>query len=264
MSTSSSKQTKGYFLSLILYHKPSFMKRLLFLAMLFSVFLTSCRYVGGERIRGNGNVNTENRSVSSFTGIEVSGNAEIIIKQDSVYSVKVEADENLLNHIMTEVDGNTLEIYPRNHANLKSTRGIKVYISGPSIIYYKASGACIISTENKITSTEKVYIDLSGASDVRMELMAPTIEAELSGAGSIIISGQTKDFKVDGSGSTKIRCGDLLAENVMLDLSGASDAEVYASVKLDVEVSGAADVKYKGNATVRKDISGAGSVRKVD
>ena len=46
-------------------------------------------------------------------------------------------------------------------------------------------------------------------------------------------------------------------------MSGAGDAEVFASVKLDVEVSGASDVKYKGNAAVSQDVSGAGSVKKV-
>ena len=46
-------------------------------------------------------------------------------------------------------------------------------------------------------------------------------------------------------------------------MSGACDAEVFASVKLDVNASGASHVKYKGNATVTRNVSGAGSVKKV-
>lgn len=94
--------------------------------------------------------------------------------------------------------------------------------------------------------------------------MAPKVEADLSGAGSLTLSGQTKDFNVDGAGSTDIKCFDLQSENTDIKLSGAGDANVFASVKLDVRVSGAADVKYKGNATVSQEISGAGSVKKVD
>jgi Putative auto-transporter adhesin, head GIN domain len=78
------------------------------------------------------------------------------------------------------------------------------------------------------------------------------------------LKGETKDFSADGSGSTDIKCFELLAENTNVELSGAGDAQVFASVKLDVQVSGAADVKYKGNAAVTKEISGAGSVKKVE
>ncbi|MBL0130494.1 MAG: DUF2807 domain-containing protein [Chitinophagaceae bacterium] len=76
--------------------------------------------------------------------------------------------------------------------------------------------------------------------------------------------GDTKDFSVQGSGSTDINCFELFAENTKVELSGAGDAEVFASVKLDVHVSGAADVKYKGNANVSQEVSGAGSVKKVE
>ena len=70
--------------------------------------------------------------------------------------------------------------------------------------------------------------------DVKLELKAPKIDAELSGAGSIILKGETKDFSVDGSGSTDIKCFELMAENTQVELSGAGDAQVFASVKLDV------------------------------
>ena len=238
-------------------------QRLLSLILLVSI-ISSCHFGGGERIRGNGNMKVENRNLSSFDAVYVSGNTDIYVKQDSAFSVRVEADENLMEYIITELDGNTLKIRSKDGANLKSSRSIKVYVSGPSFKYFKASGACDIFSENKITSSEALAIDISGASDVQLELMAPQIEADLSGAGSITLSGQTKDFKVDGSGSTDIKCFDLETENTDIELSGAGNAAVSASVKLDVRVSGAADVRYKGNPTVSQKISGAGSVKKVD
>lgn len=240
------------------------MKRYLFFVLLFAFTLSSCQFVGGKRIRGNGTIVTENREAGTFNAVHVSGNADLYVKQDSVNSVKVEADENLLEHIIIDVHDGTLRIRPRDGANLKPSRSIKVYVSGPSISNFKASGACDIISENKITSSDKISIQLSGASDVKMELMAPDVKAELSGAGSITLWGQTKNFIVDGSGSTDIKCFDLQSENTNVEISGAGDAEVFASVQLDIRVSGAGDVKYKGNATVNKQISGAGSVKKVD
>ncbi|HTD93286.1 MAG TPA: DUF2807 domain-containing protein, partial [Chitinophagaceae bacterium] len=90
------------------------------------------------------------------------------------------------------------------------------------------------------------------------------ISVDASGACSIKIKGQTKDFRVDGSGSINVRAFELLSENSDIDISGACDVEVYASVKLTAGASGSSDIKYKGNGSVSTDISGAGSVKKVE
>jgi hypothetical protein len=90
------------------------------------------------------------------------------------------------------------------------------------------------------------------------------VNVDVSGASSVTLKGETRDFIVEGSGSTDVKCYELLAESTRVDISGASSAQVFASVKLDVDVSGAADVKYKGNAVVNQQVSGAGSVKKTD
>ena len=230
----------------------------------FAFIFSSCSMISGKRIRGNGVMKTETRPAGIFSNVDVSGSFDVYVKQDSASSVKVEADENLMEYIVIETEGNTLRIKTRNGANLKSSNGIKVYVSNPSYGDFDASGACDIEGENKITSMETISVGLSGASSVKLDVSAPKVTVGGSGASTVSLSGTTKDFDVDGSGSTNIKCYDLLSENTTVGLSGAGDAEVHASVKLDIDISGAADVRYKGNATVNKSISGAGSVRKTD
>lgn len=240
------------------------MKSVYFFAIIFTVTFTSCNFIGGKRIRGNGVVKIENRSAGTFTGLDVSGNVKVYVKQDSVSSIRIQTDENLLDYMITENRNGTLHIHQKQGTNLRPSQSIKVYVSGPSFKLFNASGACDFISENKITGSETVRISLSGASDVKLELIAPGIDADLSGAGTINLKGETRNFSVDGSGSTNIKCFELMTENTKVDLSGAGNAEVFASVKLEVDVSGAADVKYKGNATVNQKISGAGSVKKVE
>jgi hypothetical protein len=240
------------------------MKQLLFGAVIILMTATGCDEIFGKRIRGNGHMQTETRSSSSFTNVDVSGAIDVYIKQDSLHSIKVETDENLLQYVEAYTEGATLRIHEREGVNLKPTRSIKVYVSGPDFKRLEASGACNIYSENRVNGNEGIDIDLSGACEVKMDLKSPRVSAELSGAGTINLKGETKDFKVKGSGSTDIKCFDLMAENVDVRISGAGDADVFASVKLDVHVSGAGDVKYKGNATVSQNVSGAGSVKKVD
>jgi len=240
------------------------MKKIFFVAIIILFTASGCRDIFGRRIRGNGHIQTETRTTSSFNGVDVSGAINIYVLQDSLNSVKVESDENLLQYVEVYNEGNTLKIHQREGVNLKPSREIKVYVSGPDFKRFEASGACNIYSENKVAGKDGIEIDLSGASDVKMDLKSPKVDAELSGAGTINLKGETKDFTVKGSGSTDIKCFDLMAENVEVRITGAGDADVFASVKLDVHVSGAGSVRYKGNANVSQNVSGAGSVKKVE
>jgi hypothetical protein len=233
--------------------------------LIFSFFLfASCRYAFKDTVKGNGVSKTENRSVSPASNVNVSGNIDLYVKQDSTFSVRIEADENLLKHILTINDDNTLRIKTEDGYELKSSKPIKAYVSAPVFSKLSASGSCDIFSESKIQSAAPVLLSLSGSSDVHMDVKAPKVDAGLSGSGSIELKGETKDFEVSGSGSTDIKCFDLLTENTKVELSGSGNAEVFASVKLEVHVSGSADVKYKGNAAVNPSISGSGTVKKVE
>jgi hypothetical protein len=241
------------------------MRYLLPAAFLLSVLFSSCLYKD-ERVRGNGIVKAESRDIDSFDKIHVSGNIDVYVTQGPVSPVRVEADENLLQYIEIEVRGDIINIKTKDRYDLNPTRDIKVYVSSPMVSGFEASGACHIFGGNKFTSPRQVDINLSGASGVTLDLNAPSIDADLSGACSIDLRGETKDLVIEGSGSSSAKCMDLKAENVDIDLSGAGDVETFASVSLDVDVSGAASVKYKGNPTQNKSISisGAGSVKKVE
>ena len=240
------------------------MRQIFILAASSLLLFSSCREIFAKRIRGNGNVTTQTRSAGEFNSIDVSGNIDVYVRQDSTSSIKVEADENLQQYIETIDDGNVLRIKTEEGYNLRSSRQIKVYVSSATFKKFGASGACNVFSESNITSNSNIDINLSGSCDATLDLNAPKISADISGACTVKLKGQTKDFNVDGSGSTDIKCYDLLAENVDLDISGAGDAEVYASVKLTGDISGAASVKYKGSAQTDIHTSGATSVKKVD
>ncbi len=240
------------------------MKRIFLFSLLSVIIFSSCHHLFAKRIRGNGAIKTENRTVGTFTGVDVSGNIDVYVTQDSVASVKIEADENLLEYVQINANGGTLDIRAERGYNLKPSKSIKVYVSGPLFKRFEASGACDIYSQNRISNSEGIGIHLSGACDVTMEVNAPKVNADLSGAGTITLKGETKDLSIDGSGSTDMKCFDLMAENARIEISGAGDAQVYASMKLDVHVSGAGSVRYKGNATVSQEVSGAGSVKKAE
>lgn len=232
------------------------------MALLSGLLFSSCHYVMGKRVRGNGNIRSENRSTPSFSGIEANGNVDVYYTQDSATSIKIETDEDLMPYIETYVDDHTLEIGPRDGYNLRPSGQIKVYISAPSVVHFEASGASSIRSSSKIVNDHTVSVSLSGASDANLEITSPRVEADLSGASTATLRGQTRDFDAGSSGSSRIRGFELQTENARVELSGACSADVFASVNLDLDLSGASTVHYKGNPAVKQSLSGASSAHK--
>ena len=229
------------------------------------LFLAACQGVFGKRVHGNGNVRTEDRQVSDFKNVEVDGAAKILVSQGDHSAVKIETDENLLQYMEVNQEGDKIHIHERKGYNLRPTNGIRVYVTSPVYHSIAAAGACDILGQTKITNPEALEMHVSGAGDIKMDIDAPQLGAEVTGSGSVYLKGQTKEVSLDLTGAAHAHCYDLLSENTKVDISGAGDAEVYASVKLDAEVSGAGSVKYKGNASdVNQHVSGAGSVKKAD
>lgn len=244
------------------------MKQLSFPASLafVIVFFSSCHFFHHKKINGNGQVVMEPRDVKDFNSIDVSGGIHVYITQDPVYSVKVEIDDNLQEYIDVYKEGSTLKVKQEDNTDLNITKEhINVYISAPEYRKLDASGACNFYTKDEIQANHTLDIDLSGACQADLKVNAPKIEAGLSGAGVIELDGETNELDIHGSGSSDIRCYDMIAQHVKVHLSGAGKAEVYAGVSLKADISGAGEVLYKGNAPeVSKSVSGAGRIEKTD
>ena len=240
------------------------MKNFLACILVISAAISSCQMMG-ERVKGNGNIITEKRTISSFTEVDVEGAIDVYITQGDIKPIQIQGDENLLPYIEIRQEGDRLIVRNRDGYNLNPTEDMKIFITGPVFNSIDVSGACDIIGQSKISNAEPMRMRVSGAGEMKMEIDAPKVTAEISGAGSVDLKGQTKEFDLGLSGAGGAHCYDLLSENTTVDISGAGDAEVYASVKLDAEVSGAGSVKYKGNATdVKQQVHGAGSVTKVN
>ncbi|MBS1599655.1 MAG: DUF2807 domain-containing protein [Bacteroidetes bacterium] len=241
------------------------MRKYIWLLFVLPVAISSCRFMTGRRVRGNGVVTTQEHSVSTFKNVEVSGAMNVYVSQGDIKPVKIESDENLLQYVEVLQEGDRLVVRERSGYNLQPTDEIKIYVTAPVYNKIEVSGASNITGQTKINNSEELELSASGAGDIKMDVDAPKLSADISGSGSIDLKGQTKDIDIGLSGAGHAHCFDLLSENVTIDISGAGSAEVYASMKLEATVSGAGNVKYKGNAaSVNQHISGVGSVEKVN
>lgn len=225
---------------------------------LFTVcfFLNSC-IVG---VSGNGKVQEENRTTEEFNGIHASGMYEIHLVQDEDYRLKVVADENLLSLIRTEVNGGILEI--RSEENIREAEALDIYISAPNIDEIDLSGAVELRGKGVFKGKE-LKIESSGAAQIDLSLGVDRLSLDLSGASEVKLSGAADRVRIESSGASEIKMFSLKAQYVSVDVSGASDLELYAEEELQIEASGASEIEYVGNARItRQNLSGASNVKK--
>ncbi|HEV7331912.1 MAG TPA: head GIN domain-containing protein [Flavisolibacter sp.] len=232
------------------------------LLLLAATLLTSCRFLGGERVRGNGNIITAERNLGTFNSIDAGGAVEVRVRQDATHTVRIQTDENLLEYLEVFKDGNTLVIQPKKGYNLQPTGEVVVHVSAPEFRTIEVSGASRVIGENRINGNT-MELGASGASEIQMELALSELKADLSGSSALQLRGNAAKFDAEASGSSNINCINLVTDETSLDISGATEAAITANKQLNIEASGASNVEYRGNPSISQNSSGASSVKKL-
>lgn len=211
--------------------------------------------------------NIETRKVSeSFHAIRVSNSVDLYLSQSNDEAVAVSAtDVESRNRIKTEVVDGVLKIYiDAEHQWWKQNgkKKFRAYVSVKSIDKLVSSGASDVYVSG-VLKGEKLNLELSGASDFKGAVEFASLDANISGASDITITGSVKKLKVDASGASDFKGFDLEADECDIEASGASDVKVTVNDIIDAHASGASDIRYKGNAKIRDfKASGASSVRR--
>lgn len=212
------------------------------LANVFSFGKTSARFFNfkfNRGVAGSGNIVNENREVSNFKAIDVGGFFQVEIVAQKDFSVEVQADDNLLPLIKTEVSDGVLKIETSEKFNSKSP--IIVKVSAPNIEEIEVSGASKVN-----------LIDLNNES----------LNVDASGASKISVSGTTASLTVDVSGASKLDAENLKSENAGIEASGASSVNLFVSGDLTTNASGASNVRYSGTPkNLKNKTSGASSIK---
>ena len=241
------------------------MKKYILPVVSIAFLLTACDFIAGERIKGSGNVTTQERAITGFSAVQSSGFFDVYLSSGASQSVRVEADDNLHSYIETRVNGSELEIDTKEGYRIDTDKDIKIFITSPEFNKVHLSGSGNIISQNRITGNDKIDLSVSGSGNIKVDLHAPSVDAQMSGSGDINLSGEAKKFEGSLSGSGNIRAMDLKTEETSIRISGSGNADVYASTKLDVRVTGSGDVRYKGGVQqVTSNITGSGSVKKME
>ena len=213
---------------------------------------------------GSGHIVTETRDVSGFHAIEVDYPAQVLIKPGTKESVKIEADDNLLPELRTQVENGVLKIsYKRQNTRyVNPTEPVKITVVVKELddVEFTSAGELVI---NDLESDE-LDVSISGAGNLDLnDIHVKSLHVSLSGAGSMSASGEADNLDVNISGFGDFKGGQLHSQDALVDISGAGSATVWVDDNLTAQVSGAGSVDYYGSPDVTKQISGVGGVQHI-
>jgi hypothetical protein len=192
---------------------------------------------------GSGHVITQTRNVSDIDAVTFTSFGDLTIQQGDTEGLSLEAEDNVLPEIITEMQGRTLVIryaQPNGQVRVRPTQSIKL----------------------TLTVKDLRQVTLSGAGDVHLEgLQSDNLQTILSGAGSLQAAGDVRQLDVVLSGAGSFQGANLQTEAADITLSGVGNAMVWVTKRLNVTISGVGWVEYYGSPLVTKNGSGLGDVR---
>lgn len=230
------------------------------IGLVLALFASSCVNINfGNGKKGNGIVAEETRKVTEdFTEISAAEGLDVFVTQGDMFKILVEADENVIELIATDIKDGKLRIHALENIGSATTN---IYVSLPEITVLESSSGANLIGQNIINS-QKLDLEASSGSDLEIEVVSSEIEADASSGADIKISGQTAILYANASSGADISARDLMAKRCNADASSGAGIAVNVSEALTADASSGADISYSGDPEVSKKKSVSGSVRK--
>jgi hypothetical protein len=225
------------------------------LGISFMAVLTETRVLANFFERRKENIE-QPRTVSPFTAIEVGGGIDVVLSQGDKQSVSINADANIQEIVITEVDNNVLKIY-FDKWKMSSSK-VKVTVCMKDIKSLSSSGGSDIYTTSPIVAGN-LNLNVSGGGDINIDVKAIEIKAELTGGSGLDLKGAAGYFYLSASGGSKCKSYEFTVAKADISASGGSTIRLTVDKDLKASASGGSSVKYKGNAHIIKEDESGGS-----
>lgn len=235
-------------------------KRLLVIPLiLLGLFMSACGLsVNVDFDQGSGVVITQTRQVSDFNRVSLNGIGDLTLVQGDRESLQIEAEDNVIKNITTEVRDGTLYIgFERK--TILPTKPVKFFLTMRDIKDLETKGVSNIKAES--VQTDQLHVGISGTGNIDIEdLSANSLEISISGAGNFNTGGQVDRQEINLSGAGNFNGEDLQSKTARVTITGLGKVTLWVTENLDVTISGTGGVDYYGEPQVSQQISGLGKV----
>lgn len=232
------------------------------LMIIGSLLLSACAITGFNVTRGSGELTTETRAVSEFNRVQIDGAGELIIIQGDTESLEIQAEDNIIDELTSEVRDNTLVLGYRDsflRNTIIPTERIVYTLTLMDLSEVTINGAADMEIDS--LETETFTLNINGAGQISIdELMADNLSVQISGTSSIEVAGQVAEQSITIDGAGNYQAGDLATNITTVDINGLGNATVWATTTLDISIDGGGNLRYYGSPSVTQDVNGVGDI----
>ena len=218
------------------------LKNLSLLVLAFVIFYgcdKSSDINNNDTIYGSGKIVSQTREVEECSGLTIQNMGEIYLTQDNSQSIRIEADDNIMNQVISNKVNGALVIGLKDGSYSNVT--LRAYVSLKTIESITINGAGKITTQNSL-NCDNLDLIINGAGDVTVLGNSNYMYCFINGAGNVM----AKDFSVQ-------KCKAMV--------NGTGNITLTVTEDLDATVNGAGNIYYYGNpANVTTSIIGVGHI----
>jgi hypothetical protein len=206
------------------------------------------KYDDKDRIEGSGNVITKEISVKSFDELNASGVFNLLLSQGDKESLKIEADDNLMDLFIIENEGSTLKIKMKKNSNFNSKKQLKVYVTFKTLKSMDLGMVGGTSSDEKLKFTD-LKLKNQSVGSVNLNMTLQTLNLENQSVGSVKLEGSAENAVVKNNSARTMP--EILVQKWKLKIMALA-LTVNAEKELKYSDSFLGKVSNKGNATVKK------------
>ncbi|MGD2156486.1 MAG: head GIN domain-containing protein [Anaerolineales bacterium] len=239
-----------------------------FIVMAVSFSILACEVTipigdGSSRtVRGSGTLDEEERPVSDFTEVELAMQGILNIELGERVSLRIEAEDNLLEHIETQVRAGRLTIDSERGVTLRNSMPIRYQLTVTEL------DTLVISSSGDILApdleAEHFSVNISSSGDLSMgDLICDSFNANISSSGDLMmgdLQADTLDVRLSSSGGLSIAGGSVQRQEISISSSGEYIAKNLESAEARVRISSSGAVTIWVRDDLEADISSSGDV----
>jgi len=202
---------------------------------------------------------SEERQVSGIESISIGSSMNLIIDQSGNESLGIEASENILPYISSEVVNGELQIELNRPGIIIGP--INCYVSVKDLKSVRVSSSAKVKCEK--LQAENLAVIMASSSSGNLNVFVSNLDLEIASSASLTISGEAdmQDTTVNSSGS--LDASELVTRDCKIKVQSSGQATINVTDNLDATVNSSAELNYKGNPKVNSDVSSSGEIKKI-
>jgi hypothetical protein len=211
-------------------------------------------------IHGSGVVVEEVRALRGASGLilEAPGTVHVTLGDSS--SIRLEIEDNLLPHIVLQVDAGRLRIGVDPRVRLQPTVPIRYHVTMRELGRITAAGEGRVEADG--LRGDQLLVSSSGSGGVRLaDLRVRRLSVAVTGAGAVRTGGRVPLVDLSLAASGPFQGRELDTDEAVVSVAGSGSATLQVRRRLDANVSGSGSVLYYGSPEVTASIAGSGEVR---